>query len=502
MKHVQFKTMPRTTRSGPSIVVLVLLVVSALAVASVPPSHAGPGSEAVPSAGEPAAAGSSQESNHTVYLPALFRGYSAEPVYPDSAFGVHIFDMNLTLGTQLVDMGAQWVRTRLNWGRIEPVNTDPENYDWQTGLERQLRHMADGGVNIVLTLMDNPDWAATNPGGPVDKVDMDELIEFMVAAVERYSAPPYEVKYWEFYNEPDNGVASHGEAGNVGYFGHQPEAYVALLQAVYEPIKAVDPEAQITFGGIAYDNFDDPGGGPFVKTFLDEVLANGGGDYFDVMNFHYYPAFAWYWEGEVPGAIDILAKYSYIRDKLASYGVHKPFVCTEASKWSADIPPGGVEAQSRYVAQMFSRSMAAGFHFTTWWTFYDIGGGTDTTGLLDADFEPKPAYLAYQTLDRQLGGAAYVRTWTEAETGAPAMVVEVYEFEPGLGVTWPDGAARILAAWTNDETEHTLVVPVASLVQVDKYGGETQVYDGDDGQVDGLIHLALGPSPVYLRLPE
>jgi hypothetical protein len=500
MKHLQLGTMPRATRSGAMIVVLVMLVVSALAVASVPPSHAGPGSEAVPAAGSPAVARDSQASTHSLYLPALFRDHTVEPVSPVSPFGVHIFDMNTTLGTDLVNMGAQWVRTRLNWGRIEPVDTDPEDYDWPTGLERQLAHMADGGVNIVLTLMDNPEWAATNPGGPVDKVDIGELVEFMVAAVERYSAPPFEVKYWEFYNEPDNGVAYHGELGQVGYFGHQPEAYVDLLQAVYGPMKAADPEAQITFGGIAYDNFEP--GGPFVRSFIDEVLANGGGDYFDVMNFHYYPAFAWYWEGEAPGSIDILAKYSYIRDRLVSYGVDKPFVCTETSKWSAEIPPGGVEAQSRYVAQVFARSMSAGFPFTTWWTFYDIGAGTDTTGLLDADFEPKPAYGAYQTLAQQLGEADFVRTWTEAETGAPLMEVEAYEFAPGPGVTWPDGAARIVTAWTNDETEHTLVVPVASLVQVDKYGDETPVHDGDDGHVDGQIDLALGPSPVYLRLPE
>jgi hypothetical protein len=411
---------------------------------------------------------------------------------------VQIFSTNATLSSQLSGMGARWVRMPLNWAAIEPANTTPENYAWPASFERELLRLRGQGVSFVLTLVGNPAWAATYPMGPVDQVDVGELVEFMEAVVARYGAPPYDVKYWELYNEPDNGREYPAELGDVGIFGNQPQAYVDLLQAVYQPIKAVDPEAQIVFGGIAYDAFDDPWGGPFVRTFLDGVLANGGGDYFDVMNFHYYLAFAADW---APYGIDILGKYNYLRDKLASYDVYKPFICTETSMWSDAANDGSDELQSRYVSQVFARSMSAGFRFTIWFRFVDDDELlTHKWGLLNPYYDPKPAYRAYQTLARQLGGAAYVRTWPPAETGSD--VLEVYEFGPGPGMTWPDGTTRVVLAWTNDEGEHTLVIQAGMLVLVDKYGLEQPVQDGDDGQVDGWIRLSIGPSPVYLRLAE
>ncbi len=503
---------PRKTdavkRSPPWLAALVLLTVAGLVVVSMPPSHAGgvaaglaatgaslAGPMPSPEAVQPPEGKAGSESGQITYLPLLVHGY---PTYPDSPFGVQIFGTNASLSAKLVDMGAQWVRIPLAWSTIEPENTTPENYTWPIALERQLAGLRAQGVSLILTLMMNPSWAATYPGGPVDKVNIGELVEFMEAVVTRYGAPPYRVKYWEFYNEPDNGSEEAAETGEVGFFGHQPQAYVDLLQAVYQPIKAVDPGAQIVFGGIAYDAFDDPWGGPFVRTFLDGVLENGGGDYFDVMNFHYYLAFAEEWADY---GIDILGKYNYLHDKLADYGVYKPFICTETAMWSDAAHEGSHELQSRYVAQVFSRSMAAGFEFTIWFQFIDSGElGTHKWGLLDQYYEPKPAYGAYQTLARQLGAAAFVRTWTGMETGSDA--VEAYEFGPGQGATWPDGTVRIVVTWTNDEEEHLLVLQADSLLRVDKFGVETLVLDGDDGQLDGLIRLPIGPSPVYLRLPE
>jgi hypothetical protein len=466
------------------ILALALLAATAMVVASAPCSNA---------SARPPAAGVSQESSQIVYLPLLLRYHWRAP---HSSFGVQLFWNDLSLLTEPTAVGATWVRLPLYWAQIEPLNTTPENYTWPEGFESELARLKSQGVDVILTLMGNPSWAAEYPAGPV--YDLDELVEFMEAVVGRYGAPPYSVKHWELYNEPDNGWEEAARSGEVGYFGPDPDAYVALLQAVYQPLKAVDPEAQIVFGGIAYDAFAPDG--PFVRTFLDDVLAGGGGDHFDVMNFHYYLAFAGNWEAY---GIDILGKYSYLNEKLASYGVHKPFICTETSMWSDEAHDGSDELQSRYVSQVFARTMSAGFRFTIWFRLVDDDQlGTVKWGLLDPDHRPKPAYGAYQTLARQLGGAAFLRTWPETETGSP--LVEAYEFGPGQGLTWPDGTARIVVTWSNDEEDqrHSLAVSAAALVQVDKNGVETPVQDGDDGQVDGLIHLAIGPSPVYLRLPE
>lgn len=493
---------PGARRRASWIPALALLAACALVVFSAPLSYAGDGAAGAafepPSSGieagplPPSDVQVGAALSQTVYLPLLAHGHWQ---YPDSAFGVQIFSSNPTLSDRLGDMGAKWVRLQLSWSTIEPANTTPEHYRWPADFERELRRLRSEGVRFILTLMDNPSWAATYPAGPIDKVEIGELVEFMEAAVARYGAVPYEVKYWEFYNEPDNGWEEPAENGQVGYFGHYPEAYVDVLQAVYQPIKAVDPEAQVVFGGIAYDAWD-VYGGPFVKAFLDDVLEHGGGDYFDVMNFHYYLAFADNW---APYGIDILGKYNYLRNKLAAYGVQKPFICTETSMWSDAFHGGSDELQSRYVVQVFARSMAADFRFAIWFQFVDDGElGTHKWGLVNEYYYPKPAYEAYQTLARQLGGTAFVRTWPEGKTGSGA--IEAYEFQQGENMAWPDGTEHIVVTWTNDEEEHLLAVEGDELVQVDKYGAETWVQDGDDGQVDGVIELTIGPSPVYLRL--
>jgi hypothetical protein len=429
--------------------------------------------------------------SHTIFLPILYRPGSLP-------FGVQVNHIESRTTSAAADARAGWVRLRLYWDAIEPVNTTPEHYTWSPGLDQELATYAARNVNVVLTLAHNPDWAATYPAGPIDLVPIDELVQFMQAVVARYGAHPYNVKHWEMYNEPDNGDPYRAENGGWGYFGDDPQAYVDLLEAVYQPVKDVDPEAQVLFGGMAYDYWEPDG--PFVKTFFDEVLGimQDSTSYpFDVMNFHYYPVFAVNWEAY--GA-DIIGKTNFIRAKMLEYGADKPLVCTETSMWSNcldedfDLVCGSDEKQSRYVVQVNARSQAAGLEFTVWFMLYDAEGATTEYGLLDQDYLPKPSHQAYLTLGRQLSQTEYSRTLSLAETGSDQ--IEAYEFLE------KHGPQRVIVAWTNDELEHPLALPGASLVKVGKYGAETILYDANDGQVDGQVEVIVGPSPVYLRVAQ
>lgn len=427
--------------------------------------------------------------SHTIHLPIIF-------VLPESLpLGVQVNHIMSETTRSAADTGAGWVRMRLYWDAIEPVNTTPEHYLWSSGMDQELASYAASNVKVVLTLMGNPDWAATYPAGPIDKVDISELAQFMQAVVARYGAPPYNVKHWEMYNEPDNGDERYAgaEDGGWGYFGDDPQAYVDVLEGVYLPVKAVDAQAQIVFGGMAYEWWE---GGPFVESFLDDVLAimQANSSYpFDVMNFHYYPLFSPNWTDY---GIDIIGKTNYIRLKMADYGADKPLICTETSMWSDAEHGGSDELQSRYVPQVYARSQAAGLQFSVWYMLYDVDDPTAWDyGLLDADLNPKPSHQAYLTLGRQLFAWDYLRTLSVAETGSDQ--IEAYEFLRD----W-NGGDRVIAAWTNDELNHPLTLSGASLVLVGKYGGETIIYDGDDGQMDGQIVVNIGPSPVYLRLSQ
>jgi hypothetical protein len=418
---------------------------------------------------------------HTIFLPQIAKKYGG-PLPP---FGVQLYQADANTAQTLTDLGAGWGRITLSWSLIEPTKTTPEYYQWNASFDQRLAGLASNGRTIILTLGDNPSWAATYRGGPIDLVDISELVEFMTAAVGRYSAPPYNVKYWEIYNEPDNGNSIYGDSG-FGYFGHTPDLYVDLLEAIYQPIKAVDPQAQILLGGLAYGNWEPSG--PFVQNFLDQVLRpeNDGARFFDIMNFHYYPSSDW----ESYGA-DIIGKATYLRQKLSNYGVDKPVICTETGTYSATAYGGSDELQSRYVPQVFVRSIAADLISAVWFTLVDDSGPYSRKhGLLDANLSPKPSYYAFQTLSRHLASAQYSRKLRLAETGSDE--IEAYEFSKSQGLT------RIVVAWTQDDAMHSLRLESTQLVMVDKFGAETVIYDGDDFFMDGRVRVTIGPSPVYL----
>ena len=93
-------------------------------------------------------------------------------------------------------------------------------------------------------------------------------------------------------------------------------------QLSIDAIKDANPNAQVLLGGLAYDWFtDDPENpGPFVRSFLDDVLKNDGGQYFDIMNIHAYPAFAKEWTDT--GGPGLREKVEFVRNKLQNeYGL-------------------------------------------------------------------------------------------------------------------------------------------------------------------------------------
>ncbi len=427
---------------------------------------------------------SSRAATYAAYLPMSLNG-ARSPV--DAPFGVQIlsphFDESAVKETSQV--GAGWVRLQFFWDQIEPVNTSPENYQWPEAYDALLADLSDRNIQTILTLASNPWWAASYPSGPIDKVEIGEMVQFMEAAVAHYGQPPYNVKFWEFYNEPDNVSELYALTGH-GYFGTQPEAYVEILRAVYDPMKAIDPEAQIVFGGIAYDNWTPQG--TFSQDFLDRVLEKGGGAYFDVMNFHYYPQWVDSW---APFGDGIIGKATFLRRKLAAYGLEKPFICTEAGDVSDPAHGGSNESQSRYVVQVLTRSMAADLGTVIWFHFVDrVLVAEPKHGLLNPDLSPKPSYIAYQTFSGKMSSADYERALAPGKEGSDQ--IEGYEFDLRFS---PD---HTVVAWTNDGASHVLMLETSRSTVTDTFGNVQTVLDGDDGAVDGRVHVSIGPSPVYV----
>ncbi|MBN1246138.1 MAG: hypothetical protein JXC32_00680, partial [Anaerolineae bacterium] len=377
----------------------------------------------------------------------------------------------------------------------EPENVTPDQYDW-TAADTDILNAVRSGHKLIVTIVSNPSWAATIQQGPIDKVPLSEYVQFVQALIERYDgdgnmdAPGSPVvRHWEFYNEPDSVNSLAAEEGHGGFWGDYGAEYAAMLCAVYPAAKAAHPATHVVFGGIAYDLFVDQGGS-FNRQFLDDVLGAGGGNCFDVMNFHYYPLFAATWD---PYGYGLIGKTAYLRNKLTNYGAGgKPFVVTEAgwhSDYYSDAAPGSDQIQSQYVVKLFTQASAAGLDSLAWWTWMDPSGGWwGANGLLTTEREPKVSFGVYQYAAQTIGQAGFLRVYP-----TPAGV-EGYEFMSAR-------QTRLYVFWARDGQPHALDLP-ASLVTVTSMYGDLigQVSDGADGRTDGWVRFTVAEDPIYVEV--
>ena len=454
----------------------------------------------------------SAQGNANTYLPLIYNNYDST-VAP--IFGVQIYSSthpDNTYYDSLIGTNATWVRNRVSWRNIEPNDVTPAVYNWGTADTAYMAARSDaGGLNFIGTIEFAPDWAAPAENGPIYPEALDDFAEFIGALVERFDgdgladAPGSpKINYWEFYNEPDN---SSDSIGNPNYtdpmhWGDHGAEYANMLATVYPVIKSANPQAQVVMGGLAFDWFEDDGG-PFVEDFLNDVLAAGGGDYFDVMNFHSYPAFHDNWTDNLgPGLLD---KAEIIREVMANHGVEKPMVVTEAGWTSSTAPgsliPGTPETQSRYVVELFTESMAAQLDAMIWWLLvdpsfpYPFQNGLVTQG---PPVVPKMSYYVFQDVVAELGTAHFVHALSEAETGHPLM--EAYLFHDNVL------DRDLYVVWLNpvDTTEIAPVrLPVAMATVKDSLTGTSLiVQDSDDGIVDGRIRVDVGANPLYVEVGQ
>lgn len=414
-----------------------------------------------------------------------------------SRFGVQLYggsEYSSSYFPFLMESGATWFRNELAWGLVEPANVDPPQFNW--GIADRIVAGAQC-FNIILTHYLNPSWAATRPQGPIDKVGLDEFAEYIGALVERYDgdgnadAPGSPVvNYYEFFNEPDARPTPNG-----GRWGNNGADYAEMLETVYPVVKAANPNAQVLLGGVAHDLFVEDGG-IFVRSFIDDVLKAGGGNFFDIMNFHQYSAFANNWTtGKGPGLIE---KTAAIRQILAANGVNKPFFITEAG-WHNNgntTPASSDEEQMRHVVALYVQSMAANVDVLIWWPFVDIGPTYQfDMGLVTfpAPRQRKPAFFVYKILIEEMRTAQFVRTLPASETGNADL--EVHHFVDTkngqiLLVAWLDPLKTTASAPLQLATERVSVRSMEGVVTI--------VADEDDGRNDGKVSLTIS-RPVYIR---
>ncbi len=415
---------------------------------------------------------------------------------PTTVFGVQMYaplEDRRQFAPAATFAGVSWVRWPVGWAAVEPYNTKPSNYDYSS-LDRSIQEAAALHLNIIATIGGNPPWAATYSHGPIDLVPLGEFGQFVQALVERYDGDGFHdapgspvIKIWEFYNEPDGGSILGAELGSP-YWGDFGKQYAAMLCTAYTAAKSADRATKIALGGIAYDWFREDGG-PFVRNFLEDVLANGGGKCMDYMNFHYYPFFQARWE---PYGHGMAGKTNYLRSRLAAYGVGAlPMIVTEAGHHSNNYVdyPSTPQEQANYVVKLFTQSIATQIRLMIWWTWIDLPGYWGENGLLTTSGNQKPAYTAYRVAAARLGQARFVREVPATETGSSFARVYQFDVSSAAYVVWAEGATttRILLRGSR----YALITPEGILTGY--------ALDSADGKTDGRVTIDLGEEPRYLE---
>ncbi len=418
-----------------------------------------------------------------VFLPLMLSQAGSQP------FGIQLLggETNPPILALARSAGIQWARVYVSWASIEPSDTTPQNYNWGN-YDAVFANLASYGLIPIVTIEGNPGWASSCGRCPIDRAPLSEFAEFVSALVARYKGSPYNVKYWEFYNEPDDWEI-HPWDGTPGAWGGKGAQYAEMLKAVWPAVHNTDPDGKVVLGGLAYDWWSScyP---CFDLNFLDDIVANGGGPYFDIMNFHYYPRLGSKWNPPT-----VVGKALALRSKLPADLRGKPIMCTEFGEpyeGETQDPPYSHEIASRYVVQAFVHSMSTSdyaFNWLTtiWFSMEYYEHGPRRFGLLDAGLNPQPEYHAYQTMTRELSGASYARRLNVSG-------IEGYVF------SMPGGGEK-RALWSSGGTK-SVSFAGSRLRIVDKYGVESFVSDGGagdgDGAVNGQVRINVGESPIYV----
>jgi hypothetical protein len=399
--------------------------------------------------------------------------------------------------TALAESGATWIRRNaLQWQSVEAT---PGQRNWDPGLDADLINASKNGQKVILIVHGTPVWARTIPSSncsPIQPGQLQAFAIFMRDAVNRYSKAPYNVKYWEIWNEPDAPAnpgqnIPYGCWGNPGdpYFGGGD--YANMLKALSPQIRQADPSAKIVLGGLLLDC--DPnkpatcGGQLKMSLYLEGILRNGGAPHFDIVSFHAYDFFlsqqntlggyassnwasAWNTTGPV-----LIAKTRFLKSVLSQFGAgDKQLMNTEVGLlcYLCGVTPSNFETtKAYYVPQAYAAAIAEGLIANVWYSYE----GWEKSGLIGQSF------VAFKVARAKLGGATYVGEIGAGDVNASG--VKGYKFSRSGKSVW--------VIWSLDGGVKNVTLP----------GTPTAITDALGATQPASAGLQVTIKPLYVEFP-
>lgn len=381
--------------------------------------------------------------------------------------------------------GIGWLRCDFAWFDLE-YNQGVWNF---AGTDRLVDEAERRGVSLLGILGTSPPWANGGNTWNWPPTDMDAWRNYVRTVVSRYRG---RVPAWEIWNEE-----------NIHAFW-QPEpdcaAYVNLLAAASQEIRAADPSATIIMGGVA----------GLDPNYLHKCLQLGAAAYVDAIAYHPYaetigeegqPPEATYWPKEKLCRLIV----DWVHNLVALYSNKRLQVWITEVGWTtcASVPPGVDETtQASYLLRTMINYAGTDVRRVIWFNLRDTWEHEiDRYGLVDRNFNPKPSLGYYATFMKLFGPAVAKESETVSFGCSNPSSLEAHCFR------MEDGDL-VLAAWKADDQADTLSLSVgdpsfADPVSVNPLDATESPVPGVARDAEGKITvsgLAIGKTPVILRM--
>lgn len=194
-----------------------------------------------------------------------------------------VWEWKIQRSLQLVrEMGADTIVEFFPWAYIEGTQ---DHYDWEPA-DRIIDHAQNQGLTVMARMGLVPLWARQpETDAPQTTLNYlpdeayDDFAEFVADFAARYAGVVDHIIIW---NEPNL-------AFEWGYRPVDAGAYTRLLQAVYDPVHAANPDVVVIAAGLAPTL--EPEGSPNGLNdllYLEQLYEAGAADYFDAMSMHTY----------------------------------------------------------------------------------------------------------------------------------------------------------------------------------------------------------------------
>jgi len=312
------------------------------------------------------------------------------------------------------EAGAAVVRTIVAWETTAPERpanpADPFDPAYRLDdLDDLARSSQQRGIELLVTIWGTPSWANDGLGPNHPPIDHADLETFSRALADRYSgrhAGYPAVRLFSAWNEPNLEQFLAPQFDEVGR-SVGPALYAPIARAIYDGVKAGNPDALVAIGETSPRGHDVPSRGKVQDSHSPPRFARLLAEQeptvpFDAWAQHPYPPRA-----DVSPSDPVrwprvgIGNLTRFGDSLDHWFGREetPLWLTEYGHETSPGDPVGVdpELQGEYVAEALT--VAAGnerVRLFTWFILRDTPGNPWQSGVLDESSEPKPAFAAYR----------------------------------------------------------------------------------------------------------